>query len=129
MIIIDDDGWLLSPDQWIQEIILWEIALMSSRLFWFHEISPARNSLLLLAVLEVLHMNKQLHLVDVFYITTYRVLWWVSKVFFSSLKLYFGHSKVYCCLMNMLLCHYLIPKYVHIYWSVVIVRSCLVSYS
>ena len=60
MIIIDDDGWLLSPDKWIQWIILWEIALMSSRFCWFHETSPARNSPLLLAVLDskVLHMNK-----------------------------------------------------------------------
>jgi len=34
MTIIDDYGWLLSPDQWIQGIIFWEIALMSSRFCW-----------------------------------------------------------------------------------------------
>jgi len=44
----------------IQEIILWEIALMSSRFCWFHETSPTRNSLLLLAVFDskVLHVDK-----------------------------------------------------------------------
>ena len=51
--------------------------------------------------------------------------------FSLSLKLYFRHSKVSCCLVNILAILSLanIPKYVAIYWSVVIVRSCLVSFS
>jgi len=90
-------------------IILWEIALMSSRFFWFHETWPARNSLLLLAVLEskVLHMNKHWATFSRYFF----ILWWVSKVFFKF-EIVFWRFKGFlaCCLMKMLLCHYLIPK-------------------
>jgi len=54
-----------------------------------------RNSLLLLAVLKVLHMNKQLHLVDVLY-NYIQSQFYDECLKFSSFK-YFGHSKVSCC--------------------------------
>jgi len=57
MTIIDDNGYLLSLDQRIQRILLWVIALISQRFCLFYEVSSARNSPLLLAVLEVLHMK------------------------------------------------------------------------
>jgi len=72
-----------------------------------NEISAARISLLLLAVFKVLHIT-----------ATLTKMWWMflnmklhtefydkCLKFSSSLKVYFGHSKGFCCLMNMLPCH------------------------
>jgi len=104
---IINDGWLLSPEQWIQGIILWEIALISSRFCWFHETSPAKNSLLLLAVLDskILNMNKYWATFSVFLFYD-----WCLKYSFQVWSCILDKSFLACCLMNMLLCHYLIPK-------------------
>jgi len=135
MTIIDDNGYLLSPDQWIQGILLLEVALISPRFrlfmkFYHEEIhycykrcrklfrtrghykssgyicpygvtvkteggtSPPCPCFLRLCTCSYWGITKiWLNSYNYWsryggcfiynYVTTYRVLWWVSKLFFK----------------------------------------------
>ena len=96
MTIIDDDGWLLSPDQWIQGIqyTLRDCSDVIKILLISWDFTSEKFTITM-TLRYCTWINTELHLVDIL-------------LFYDGCQTFKG--LLACCLMNMLLCYYLIPK-------------------